>query len=256
MILANKLKLAREHLHKSQKEMAAAVGSALRSWQGYEQGTNIPGGNIFESLAKLGFNIHWFFSEDPDVPMMIEERFKNVLLDFSYNSQTEEGKSKPIHFQNEDIKPVISIPPRENRDSGDVHYVPLIESLLSSDGCEFVLNKQQGEIGSFRKNWLEKVTNNPNNVVLMHVIGNSMFPTINNGDIVMIDTERRYIYDGNIYALRLEKTIVIKRLSLLPGNIIMILSDNKAESPPFKANSKEICVVGQVIWFGRSLVVS
>jgi phage repressor protein C with HTH and peptisase S24 domain len=78
----------------------------------------------------------------------------------------------------------------------------------------------------------------------MNVKGDSMAPTIKNGDTVLIDTARRNVYDGNIYALRLDQTIAIKRLSLLPGNRIMILPDNKAEYPPYYAELKEVNVIG------------
>lgn len=48
--------------------MAALLEIGHRSWQGYEQGTNTPGGDVFQKLADLGFNVHWFFADD--VPMM------------------------------------------------------------------------------------------------------------------------------------------------------------------------------------------
>lgn len=72
MGLNEKLKKAREHLGKSQKEMADLVGGGYRSWQGYEQGTNYPGGKVFQSLSDLGFNASWFFSDD--VPMLLDEK--------------------------------------------------------------------------------------------------------------------------------------------------------------------------------------
>jgi phage repressor protein C with HTH and peptisase S24 domain len=94
----------------------------------------------------------------------------------------------------------------------------------------------------------------PRNVVLMNVRGDSMVPTIKNGDTVLIDAGRRHVYDGNIYTLRLDETIAIKRISLLPGNRIMILSDNKAEYPPYNADTKEVQVIGQVVWLARALM--
>lgn len=57
--LNNRLKTARESLGKSQKEMAELLGIGLKSWQVYEQGTSVPGGNVFEALVKLGFNANW-----------------------------------------------------------------------------------------------------------------------------------------------------------------------------------------------------
>lgn len=46
----------------SQKDIASALGIGYRSWQGYEDGSNVPGGNVFEGLSRLGINMNWLFS--------------------------------------------------------------------------------------------------------------------------------------------------------------------------------------------------
>jgi len=69
--LGDKIKLARNSLGKTQAEMGKAVGKSKRGWQTYEEGSAIPGGNVFKELTKLGFNITWFFSDD--VPMMLSD---------------------------------------------------------------------------------------------------------------------------------------------------------------------------------------
>jgi transcriptional regulator with XRE-family HTH domain len=89
MAINEKLKKAREHLGKNQKEMAALIGGGYRSWQGYEQGTSVPGGKVFEALAKLGFNTNWFFmdsvpmlqgTENQDAPVFIEQVLVDVIV--------------------------------------------------------------------------------------------------------------------------------------------------------------------------------
>jgi len=71
MSIASKLKYARNHLGKTQEEMAKAIGKTRVGWQAYEKGSAIPGGGVFEELSKLGFNITWFFRDD--VPMLLDE---------------------------------------------------------------------------------------------------------------------------------------------------------------------------------------
>lgn len=62
MTLAERLKHAREHLGYTQKEMANAVSVILQTWQVYEAGKSVPGGKVFESLARLGFNVNWLLT--------------------------------------------------------------------------------------------------------------------------------------------------------------------------------------------------
>lgn len=71
MCIGNKLKVARTYLGMTQTEMGEAVGKTKNGWQTYERGSSVPGGKVFEELAKLGFNAGWFFSDD--VPMLSKD---------------------------------------------------------------------------------------------------------------------------------------------------------------------------------------
>ena len=107
---------------------------------------------------------------------------------------------------------------------------------------------------AFRKPWLDKIATSARNLVLMAMSGASMEPTLKDGDIVMIDRGRQRILPGLVYALGIEDTIIIKRIEVLTGGRLMVLSDNRAEYPPYEASTKDIRVLGQIIWFARQLV--
>lgn len=74
MGLAENLKIAREFLGKSQKEMAKAVGASLTAWQNYESGSQVPGGKVFEALARMGFNINWLLTGEGEMKQGEEAR--------------------------------------------------------------------------------------------------------------------------------------------------------------------------------------
>ncbi|RQW86302.1 MAG: XRE family transcriptional regulator [Geobacter sp.] len=58
-----RLKLLRQNLNLSQREIADALEISPRSWQQYENGASIPGGKVLESLlVKLRVNINWLLS--------------------------------------------------------------------------------------------------------------------------------------------------------------------------------------------------
>jgi len=62
-MMNERLKLLRQHLNLSQREIADALEIAPRSWQQYENGASIPGGKVLESLlVKLRVNINWLLS--------------------------------------------------------------------------------------------------------------------------------------------------------------------------------------------------
>jgi transcriptional regulator with XRE-family HTH domain len=57
------LKLLRLTLKMNQSKIAKELGIGLRSWQQYEMGASIPGGNVLEALhTKLGVNLNWLVS--------------------------------------------------------------------------------------------------------------------------------------------------------------------------------------------------
>lgn len=84
--------------------------------------------------------------------------------------------------------------------------------------------------------------------------GISMYPTINDGDLMLVDTLQRQPSREAVYVLRSGDAIMVKRIApdpSRPGHLF-ITSDN----PTFKsweAEQAEIRVVGRVIWRGQPL---
>lgn len=89
-------------------------------------------------------------------------------------------------------------------------------------------------------------------LLLVRVKGDSMYPTLQTGWTVMIDTSKRTIGEG-VYVVRLGDMEVCKRLEARPGGIIRVISDNKLyEEYEINTNSvgeNEFDVLGKVVWF-------
>lgn len=60
--LAQRLKQARKELGYTQREMAEAMGTKLRSLQDYERGRSVPGGRVIASCCRLGINPVWLLN--------------------------------------------------------------------------------------------------------------------------------------------------------------------------------------------------
>ena len=64
--LAERIKIARESLGKTQKEMATILDVSYGSLKVYESGKSVPGSEVIEALVKLGFNANWLLvGEEP-----------------------------------------------------------------------------------------------------------------------------------------------------------------------------------------------
>lgn len=86
--------------------------------------------------------------------------------------------------------------------------------------------------------------------------GDSMMPTIEGGDSLLVDLTKKEIHDGAIYCVRIDGEVYAKRLQKLPPNKVKVISDNKEKYDPFYIDlSAELNfdfeVIGEVRWWGR-----
>jgi hypothetical protein len=108
----------------------------------------------------------------------------------------------------------------------------------------------------FDERWLARLTRARSaSLSIIHVLGDSMEPTLSDGDEVLVDASDQgsRLRDG-IYVLRADDALVVKRVTLKPGGRkITISSDNPAYPSWDDVDRSEIQVVGRVIWFGRAI---
>lgn len=97
----------------------------------------------------------------------------------------------------------------------------------------------------------------PKNLNIMVAAGDSMSPTINDGDLVLIDRGVRELHLDAIYVFRMGDELYIKTLQRMPGESIRVISDNK-KYEPFNvgaADRQELEVLARVVyaWNGVKL---
>ncbi len=167
------------------------------------------------------------------------------------NAAGEEQKLKKKH--NDSNQTSLLSNPSSCEENG-IEYIPMSNALLSAGGGAYLDSDSIRDYYAFKKDWLIRTVTSVKNAVLVGVVGNSMRPTIYNGDVVLLDSGRTNIYDGNIYALRLDGTIMIKRLALRPNDKVQVVSDNRAEHDSYTANRREIHIIGRIVWYAHSLI--
>jgi phage repressor protein C with HTH and peptisase S24 domain len=113
-----------------------------------------------------------------------------------------------------------------------------------------------GAIG-FDHRWLRRLGLVPENLSIIDVKGESMAPTLNDGDTIMVDridgAER--LRDG-IYVLRLDDALMVKRVALSPRRAgeMTISSDNPHYPRWDNIDRALVDIVGRVIWASRILI--
>ena len=132
-------------------------------------------------------------------------------------------------------------------------FIPQVAGRISAGGGLEPDNTIELKM-AFRKDWVER-KGNPNDMSIIRVLGDSMEPTLQSGDLVLINHSRNYIDpQGGIYALAIDGQIMLKRVQLVPSKgHARIISDNPQYETEIVPLS-QLVVNGKMIWFGRETV--
>ncbi len=89
-------------------------------------------------------------------------------------------------------------------------------------------------------------TENLKNIEAINVTGDSMEPTLNNGNIIFIDKTKQDLAKDGIYAFVNENGLFVKRIQKRVDGALDVISDNK-EYPMQIVHKGEITVLGKVV---------
>lgn len=102
----------------------------------------------------------------------------------------------------------------------------------------------------FDSQWLNKHNLKPDNLMVLYVAGDSMLPTMEDGDSVLIDKSKTKIIDRKIYGIVIGGDCKIKRLSQRFDGSIEVISDNpmhKTEVIP-ASELEYLHIIGQAVY--------
>lgn len=106
---------------------------------------------------------------------------------------------------------------------------------------------------AFDEAWLRRLGAGSDAVTMIQVEGDSMAPTLNDGDDILVAmhggtaTHRR---DG-IHVLRMDDALIVKRLAFRPDGRLSVTSDNALYPSYPDVAPESVSIVGRVIWAGR-----
>lgn len=140
----------------------------------------------------------------------------------------------------------------------DVISIPLLDVRVSAgNGAmlfedEQVLKKIELDI-----HWLRSQCrfSHPDKLYALTASGDSMEPTLSNGDFILVDTGIDSIRSDSIYVARVNDCLYVKRFQKTPRGTFLMISDNPVykefEVEPERDN---LCVIGKVVyhWHGTS----
>jgi phage repressor protein C with HTH and peptisase S24 domain len=227
--LGNRLRSEREKLKLNQSEFAKLAGVTKQSQINYESDRRHPDSKYLAAIAKAGIDITFLISGDrtnfpslADVASSAEELLNNVV-------------------------------------GQDFEAVPRYDVFLAAGDGALNGHDTPVEHLAFAKSWLDKMNILPDMAALLSVKGESMQPTLFDGDLVLVDRNKHTIQNGKIYAfVDGDRGARVKRLRIFGGTAIVVQSDNHdfddEERTGEDMSSISESIIGEVIWSGHTWV--
>ncbi|MBZ4024066.1 hypothetical protein CKO11_16580 [Rhodobacter sp. TJ_12] len=151
------------------------------------------------------------------------------------------------------------VPPEDD----DFAKVPIHEATLAAGAGS--VNGSEEIVGTlaFRTDWLKKLGVAASKARVARVHGDSMAPTLCDGDMILIDTSKTDVPSRSkasrrkatpIYAFVEDGVARVKRIELVDTDFYAVLSDNPEFPTEFKRKSavNQMKIIGKVLWWGHT----
>ncbi|WP_392564608.1 helix-turn-helix transcriptional regulator [Orbus wheelerorum] len=220
-MLGDRIKQARLTAGLTQPDIAQKLSVSKAAVSKWEKGENTP--KELDLLAKLlNVSLNWLRTGKGQ--MLIQE----VAMNETRAMQVDEW---------DDTTPLQS-------DEVEVPYYKSIE--LAAGAGAIAEQDYNGYKLRFGKRFFRRKGVQKENVICFPARGNSMEPVIPNGATVAVDTAKRDVIDGDIYAICQDGLCRLKRLYLIPNHQIRINSFNFDEHPDEIADLSNVEIIGRV----------
>ncbi len=142
-------------------------------------------------------------------------------------------------------------PPKIPPGNGIVHIRSLQIRAAMGGGFE-VFDEPEGPPFPLKQDWVDAAVGQEHGQlrILANLSGDSMRPTLNDGDVALVIIPGRFI-SGAIYVLWDGIGLVVKRLESIVGAErprLRIISDNAEVHKPYDVNADDVRIIGKLIW--------
>ncbi|MEI6641377.1 MAG: S24 family peptidase [Novosphingobium sp.] len=173
-------------------------------------------------------------------PRKLEENDRRTLAEFFGVDEAELGAPP-----RETVLTVGAGAPARAADWADIPRLPLGASAGAGTLARDVAPVDRLR---FSGRWLRQQGLEPVMLSVIEVEGDSMEPTLRDGDEILVDRSPRPLRAG-LHVIRLDDVLLVKRLEPGAAGTLRVISDNPAY-PRMERRAEDVAVVGRVVWKG------
>ena len=199
---------------------------------------------LYEAIEELTGKLRRKVSyTDIAIALDVTRQYANQIKDKELSCEQLERLDK--HFD-VNLASANTLPKIQNTE--DCISIPVLGEVSASMGYGVtVYNEVQTAIYSISRQLAKDLGVSTSQTEMIFAQGDSMMPTIEGGDSLLVDHARKEIYDdGQLYAKRLQK---------IPPDTVVIVSDNPKyrsfEIDLRRCPDYDFEVIGEIRWWGR-----
>ena len=139
----------------------------------------------------------------------------------------------------------------------DYAFVPVYDVSASAGHGAFhdFASDEAVQHMAFLNSWIHgNLGSSGDRLVVIRAVGDSMTPTINSGDSLLIEVSPHYAGDG-LYCVQLHETLFAKRVQRKPDQSYQLLSENPSY-PTMAITEEDGCsfrLIGRILWVGKQV---
>jgi phage repressor protein C with HTH and peptisase S24 domain len=170
-------------------------------------------------------------------PRKLEETDRRTLARFLGIDEAELGAPEDISFPRSKAGPWSDIP----------------RLALGASAGPGSVSAEELPVGALRfaTRWLRGQGFEPAQLSAIAVTGDSMEPTLRDGDEILVQRSAYPLRDG-IHVVRVEDALLVKRLETGRPGVFTLISDNPSYRP-IELPRDKLAVIGRVVWKGGRL---
>jgi phage repressor protein C with HTH and peptisase S24 domain len=230
----------------SNKALASLMKSTPTTVSNYRTAKNMPKASFLSQFCNdFMCNQQWVMTGQGRPFLDSSEDNDEMFQKYWEISSKEAGDHESSTFQ--------IVPAQADFPADDFVFIRQVNGKISAGGG-LVPDDSVDVRAAFRKDYIKRKGGKPDDMSLIKVSGDSMEPTLLDGDLVLVNHARNTVSShGGIYAIStIDSEISIKRVQPNFPDKLLVISDNR-KYPSQEMAAENVRVNGKVIWYARDL---
>lgn len=137
----------------------------------------------------------------------------------------------------------------------DLVFTPMFDVQASAGMGSDIASEEVEDYFAFNKSFLSRQLNvSSEQLVFVTISGDSMLPTLHEGDRVLVDMSQKIVSHEGLYLLQSEDGLMAKRLTDKQGELSVVSDNPEYENWTVEASAREANpIAGKIVWCARAI---